>query len=65
MLEGRQRHDWSQTSHLLAMMINTCPNRDPKSRMAKPSDFDPFAPRRKQVADIGTLKDEWMAACAK
>lgn len=47
------------------MMINTCPNRDPKSRMAKPSDFDPFAPRRKQVADIGTLKDEWMAACAK
>jgi len=46
MAEGRQRHDWSQTASLMALIANT--NRDPKKhRPFKPSDFDPFAVKKR------------------
>jgi len=45
MAEGRQRHDWRQTSTVLAMLANTAANRTKKHRVAEPSDFDPFAKR--------------------
>jgi hypothetical protein len=42
MAEGRQRHNWARTSHVMALVANA--NRDPrKTRTFRPSDFDPFA----------------------
>jgi hypothetical protein len=57
MLDGRQRHDWSIASSLMAVIANT--NRDPKrSRRPKPSDFDPFSQRSRPVkVGVSVLKD--------
>jgi hypothetical protein len=57
MAEGRQRHDWSVASALMALIANT--QRDPrKGRPLRASDFDPFAARRAPVmADVSVLKD--------
>ena len=57
MLEGRQRHDWSIASSLMAVIANA--NRDPKrSRRLTPSDFDPFSTRQRRIkADVSVLKD--------
>lgn len=56
--EARLRENWSRTSALMALIANT--HRDPKkSRPFRPSDFDPFAPRRaapKEKADVSILK---------
>ncbi len=42
MSESRRREQWSRTSALMALIANA--NRDPKrSRIFRPSDFDPFA----------------------
>jgi len=60
MLDGKQRHDWSIASSIMAVIANT--NRDPKrSRPIKPSDFDPFAKQSRSSAplkvDVSVLKD--------
>ena len=59
MLDGRQRHDWSLASSIMAVIANT--NRDPKrSRPIKPSDFDPFAKQSRAApvkVDVSVLKD--------
>ncbi|MBX3404569.1 MAG: hypothetical protein KF699_14250 [Phycisphaeraceae bacterium] len=57
MLDGRQRHDWSIASSLMAVIANT--NRDPKrSRRLNPSDFDPFHKRQRPVkVGVSVLKD--------
>ncbi|MCC6427317.1 MAG: hypothetical protein IT435_10915 [Phycisphaerales bacterium] len=57
MLEGRQRHDWSLASSMMAVFANA--HRDPKrSRLLRPSDFDPFAKRARPVkTDVSVLKD--------
>lgn len=57
MLEGRQRHDWSIASSLMAVIANA--SRDPKrSRRLHPSDFDPFSTRQRRImADVSVLKD--------
>ncbi len=57
MLNGRQRHDWSLVSSMMAVVANT--NRDPKrSRLLKASDFDPFARHARPVkVDVSVLKD--------
>jgi len=45
MAEGRDRQLWGHTSQVLAMIANV--NRDPKKgRVFRPSDFNPYAPRR-------------------
>lgn len=56
MAEGRQREHWSRTSSLMALVANT--QRDPKrTRVFRPSDFDPFARAVQQFkADVGVLK---------
>ena len=57
MLDGRQRHDWSIVSAVMALMANI--NRDPKrSRRLNPSDFDPFAKRQRPIkVGVSVLKD--------
>ena len=57
MLDGKQRHDWSIASAVMAVMANL--QRDPRrSRRLHPSDFDPFAKRARPIkADITVLKD--------
>lgn len=57
MLDGRQRHEWSIASSIMAVIANT--NRDPKrSRLLKASDFDPFAKHARPVkVDVSVLKD--------
>jgi hypothetical protein len=60
MLDGKQRHDWSIASAVMALMANI--HRDPKrSRRITPSDFDPFAKRspaqRHAKVDVSVLKD--------
>ena len=53
MAEARTRHDWSQTSSLLALIANA--HRDPKkAKPFKPSDFDPTTGRH-QAVDEGPL----------
>lgn len=57
MLDGRQRHDWSIAATVMSVVANTA--RDPKrSRLLKPSDFDPFnKPARPVRVDVSVLKD--------
>ena len=57
MLDGKQRHDWSIASALMALVANI--NRDPKrSRRLNPSDFDPFAKRQRPIrVGVSVLKD--------
>jgi len=57
MLDGRQRHDWSIASAVMAVMANI--HRDPKrSRRFSSSDFDPFCKRTRPVkVDVSVLKD--------
>jgi len=57
MSEGRQRHDWSIASAVMAVLANI--HRDPKrSRPLKPADFDPFAQRTPPPkVPITVLKD--------
>jgi len=60
MLDGKQRHDWSIASSIMAVIANT--NRHPKrSRPIKPSDFDPFAKQARSSApvqvDVSVLRD--------
>lgn len=60
MLNGRRRHDWSIAASLMSVIANT--HRDPKrSRLLKPSDFDPFAKQSRTAApvkvDVSVLKD--------
>ena len=44
MAEGRDRHAWRHTSEVLAMILNV--NRaDPKARLVRASDLDPYAAR--------------------
>ena len=58
--EARSRHDWSQSSALLAMIANV--NRDPKkSKKFKPADFDPHVRKQKdplvlKTKDLSILK---------
>ncbi len=57
MLDGRQRHDWSIASAVMALVANI--HRDPKrSRRLNPSDFDPFAKRHRPIpVGVSVLKD--------
>ena len=57
MLDGKQRHDWSLTSAVMAHVANI--HRDPKrSRRLNPSDFDPFAKRQRPIkVGVSVLKD--------
>jgi hypothetical protein len=57
MLDGRQRHDWSIASAVMALVANI--HRDPKrSRRLNPSDFDPFAKRQRPIkVGVSVLKD--------
>lgn len=57
MLDGKQRHDWSIASAVMAIVANI--NRDPKrSRRLNPSDFDPFAKRQRPIrVGVSVLKD--------
>jgi hypothetical protein len=57
MLDGKQRHDWSIASAVMAVMANI--HRDPKrSRRLNPSDFDPFAQRKRPIkVGVSVLKD--------
>jgi len=52
MVAGRQRNEWAQLSHLLAMLYNAF--RPPRSMAASPNDFNPFV--RKQAATV-SLRD--------
>ncbi|MEX2670928.1 MAG: hypothetical protein WD294_02335 [Phycisphaeraceae bacterium] len=53
MAEARAKHDWSQTSSLLALIANA--HRDPKKARGgkpfKPSDFDPTTGRHRASDD--------------
>lgn len=64
MAEARQRDEWSRTSCVLALMVNTAANRDPKRQKAvKPSEFNPFESKRSgrgQPVPIGALKGALM-----
>lgn len=60
MLDGKQRHDWSIASAVMALVANI--HRDPRrSRRLNPSDFDPFAKRsptqRPIKVGVSVLKD--------
>ena len=57
MLDGKQRHDWSIASGVMALVANI--HRDPKrSRRLNPSDFDPFAKRQRPIkVGVSVLKD--------
>jgi len=57
MLDGKQRHDWSIASAVMALVANI--NRDPKrSRRLNPSDFDPFVKRNRPIpVGVSVLKD--------
>ncbi len=60
MVEGRGQESWAHTSAVLSLIANV--NRDPKkSRQFKPSDFDPYAQRKRreqaiEVTDMALLK---------
>ncbi len=56
MLDGKQRHDWSIASAVMALVANI--HRDPKrSRRLNPSDFDPFAKRQRPIkVGVSVLK---------
>ncbi len=60
MAEGRQRHEWSIASNLMALIANAQRDRK-RTRPLRPSDFDPFAthhkPNRPIRADVSVLKD--------
>lgn len=57
MAEGRQRHDWSIASSLMALIANTQRDRK-RTRPFRPSDFDPFGkPQQPIRADVSVLKD--------
>ena len=66
MAEGRGREMWGHTSTVLAMMANC--NRDPKkSRVFSPSDFYPYAARRRRgipitAANIDVLRRIFVTA---
>lgn len=64
MAEGRQRSEWEQTSCVLAMLVNTAANRDPKKQRAvEPDRFNPFKSRRAskgQGVPIASLKGAFM-----
>ncbi|MBX3404508.1 MAG: hypothetical protein KF699_13945 [Phycisphaeraceae bacterium] len=57
MLDGRQRHDWSIASAVMALIANI--HRDPKrSRRLNPTDFDPFTKRHRPIlVGVSVLKD--------
>lgn len=58
MAEARQKHDWSQTSSLMALIANA--HRDPKKHGPfKPTDFDPTSRSQSQPlrVDVAVLKD--------
>jgi len=67
MADGRGRHDWAQTSNILALIANA--NRDKKKhpRPFGPDDFDPHAAgnKRRGVAvtaeNIGELRGHFEA----
>ena len=50
MAEARTRHDWSQTSSLLALIANAHRDRK-KAKPFKPSDFDPTTGRHRASDD--------------
>ncbi len=57
MAEGRQRSEWNQTAHLLAMIYNA--HRGPKARLMKPAEFHPLGGRKPavpKVKDLSILK---------
>jgi len=58
MAEARQKHDWSMTSSIMALIANA--HRDPKKHGPyKPTDFDPTSRTTTQSikAGVGVLKD--------
>lgn len=58
MAEARQKHDWSMTSSLMALIANA--HRDPKKHGPfKPTDFDPTSRSHAQpiTAGVEVLKD--------
>lgn len=60
MLAGCGENAWTHTSFLLACLINTSANKDPKKALARPQDFNPYAkkpPSRDLPADITILRD--------
>ncbi len=57
MAEGRGKMEWTQTSCLMALIVNIL--RDPKKgKSAKPADFNPYFQRKKPVQKVtmGELK---------
>lgn len=62
MAEGKQRHDWNHTSHILALVYNAF--RPPRSSALSPSDFNPFARKQaktvtlKELSELGILKHQ-------
>jgi hypothetical protein len=55
MAEGRGKAEWGRMSALLAMLANI--NRDPKkSSPAKPTDFNPFSPKKSRIENLSELK---------
>ena len=56
MVEGRQKNEWAQVSHVLAMLYNT--NVAKESDLMHPHQFDPFAePVPIPVVGVEFLKD--------
>lgn len=58
MAEARQKHDWSMTSSIMALIANA--NRDPKKHGSfKPTDFDPTSRSHAHPikTGVGVLKD--------
>ena len=53
MVAGRQRNEWTQLSHLLAMLYNAF--RPPRSMAAFPNDFNPFIEKRAATVSLRDL----------
>ncbi len=46
MAEGKSRDQWNHTAAMLAHLVNVQPFRRKGAKLAKPTDFHPFARRR-------------------
>jgi len=58
MAEGKKKHDWDITSHLMTLLANL--HRDPKKgRAHHPCDFNPYRVKKpiKKTKDLKILKD--------
>lgn len=56
MADGKRRDEWDRTSAVLAMLVNV--NMDTrKHKPISPSEFNPFAPRRREGRIEVEMKD--------